>query len=76
MNPAAVKDAMGHEDLKTTLVYLHPDLSVIREVINRKNAMLESIEKQQFRQQLSPEVLSVGHKSGRSDFGVNSALAK
>ena len=42
-NPATVKDAMGHEDLKTTMSYLHPDLSVIREVINRKNSMLRSI---------------------------------
>ena len=42
-NPATVKDAMGHEDLKTTMSYLHPDLSVIREVINRKNSMLRYI---------------------------------
>ncbi|HET9181209.1 MAG TPA: site-specific integrase [Candidatus Angelobacter sp.] len=40
-NPAAVKDAMGHEELKTTMAYQHHDhVSIIREVINRKNENL------------------------------------
>jgi site-specific recombinase XerC len=49
-NPAAVMDAMGHEDLKTTLAYQHQDLRVIRDVIDRKNERLErtQIRTQQF----------------------------
>lgn len=40
-NPAAVKDAMGHEELKTTMAYQHHDhVAIIREVINRKNETL------------------------------------
>jgi integrase len=40
-NPAAVKDAMGHEELKTTMAYQHHDhVAIIREVINRKNENL------------------------------------
>ena len=40
-NPAAVMDAMGHKDLKTTLVYQHQDLRVIKDAIDRKNERLE-----------------------------------
>ncbi len=36
-NVFAVADAMGHEDLKTTRIYLHPELSVIRDAIDERN---------------------------------------
>jgi integrase len=39
-NPAAVRDAMGHEELATTMQYQHQNLEIIREVINRKNRVL------------------------------------
>ncbi len=40
-NPAAVRDAMGHEELKTTMAYQHHEhVSIIREVVNRKNENL------------------------------------
>jgi integrase len=39
-NPAAVRDAMGHEDLDTTMTYQHQDLAVIRDVVNRRNEAL------------------------------------
>jgi hypothetical protein len=32
-----VADAMGHEDLKTTRIYQHPELSVIRDAIDERN---------------------------------------
>lgn len=40
-NPAAVRDAMGHNDLRTTMVYQHQDLSLLRDVINQKNQRLD-----------------------------------
>jgi integrase len=36
-NVFAVADAMGHADLKTTRIYLHPELSVIRDAIDHRN---------------------------------------
>jgi len=36
-NVFAVADAMGHEDLKTTRIYQHPQLSVIRDAIDERN---------------------------------------
>ncbi len=36
-DPALVKESMGHEDLKTTLQYLHPDVQRIKAVIDRRN---------------------------------------
>jgi hypothetical protein len=53
---------------------LHPDLSVIREVINRKNAMLESIAAKAVSTTAVPEVLGFGHKGGHSSFGGNSGV--
>ncbi len=28
---------MGHEDVKTTMKYLHPDMTKIADVVNRRN---------------------------------------
>jgi site-specific recombinase XerD len=28
---------MGHSDLKTTMVYMHPDVSRIKDIIDRRN---------------------------------------
>jgi hypothetical protein len=28
---------MGHEDLSTTMTYLHPDVSEVKQVIDRRN---------------------------------------
>jgi integrase len=36
-NVFAVADAMGHEDLKTTRIYQHPELGVIRDAIDQRN---------------------------------------
>ncbi|PSH03367.1 MAG: hypothetical protein CXZ00_12445 [Acidobacteria bacterium] len=36
-NVFAVADAMGHEDLKTTRIYQHPELDTIREAIDQRN---------------------------------------
>jgi site-specific recombinase XerC len=36
-NIFAVADAMGHEDLKTTRIYQHPELSGIRDAIDARN---------------------------------------
>jgi site-specific recombinase XerC len=36
-NVFAVADAMGHEDLKTTRIYQHPELDAIRDAIDRRN---------------------------------------
>ncbi len=36
-NIFAVADAMGHEDLKTTRIYQHPELGVIRDAIDQRN---------------------------------------
>ena len=36
-NLFAVADAMGHEDLKTTRIYQHPGLGVIRDAIDQRN---------------------------------------
>jgi integrase len=37
MNLAEVKELMGHEDVKTTMKYLHPDTSGAAAVVNRRN---------------------------------------
>lgn len=37
-NPALVRDAMGHSDLRTTMIYQHPDLDPLRAVIDGRNA--------------------------------------
>jgi len=36
-NVYAVADAMGHEDLKTTRIYQHPELGTIRDAIDQRN---------------------------------------
>ena len=36
-NVFAVADAMGHEDLKTTRLYQHPELGAIRDAIDQRN---------------------------------------
>lgn len=36
-NPYAVMQAMGHEDLDTTMLYLHNDVNGIKAVIDRRN---------------------------------------
>ena len=37
LNVVEVKDLMGHEDIKTTMKYLHPDTSEAAAVVNRRN---------------------------------------
>jgi integrase len=37
MNVVEVKELMGHEDLKTTMKYLHPDTSGAAAVVNQRN---------------------------------------
>ena len=36
-NVFAVADVMGHEDLKTTRIYQHPELGAIRDAIDQRN---------------------------------------
>jgi site-specific recombinase XerC len=36
-DPSLVRDTMGHEDLKTTTEYMHPDLGRIKSIIDRRN---------------------------------------
>ncbi|HEY2360336.1 MAG TPA: hypothetical protein VGK36_04430 [Candidatus Angelobacter sp.] len=36
-DPALVRDTMGHEDLKTTMEYTHPDIGRIKAIIDRRN---------------------------------------
>ena len=36
-NPALVRDVMGHSDLRTTMIYQHPDLEPLRDAINDRN---------------------------------------
>lgn len=36
-NPALVRDVMGHADLRTTMIYQHPELEPLREAINGRN---------------------------------------
>jgi site-specific recombinase XerC len=36
-NVFAVADAMGHEDSKTTRIYQHPELRLIRDAIDERN---------------------------------------
>ncbi|HET9366049.1 MAG TPA: tyrosine-type recombinase/integrase [Candidatus Angelobacter sp.] len=36
-NPSLVRDTMGHEDLKTTMEYMHPDVGRIKSIIDRRN---------------------------------------
>jgi len=36
-NVFAVADVMGHEDLKTTRIYQHPELDAIRDAIDQRN---------------------------------------
>lgn len=37
LNVVEVKELMGHEDIKTTMKYLHPDTSGAAAVVNRRN---------------------------------------
>ena len=36
-NPYAVMQAMGHEDLETTMLYMHNDLMPLKAVIDKRN---------------------------------------
>jgi len=36
-NPALVRDLMGHADLRTTMIYQHPELEPLRETIDDRN---------------------------------------
>jgi integrase len=36
-NPALVRDVMGHADLRTTMIYQHPELEPLREAIDGRN---------------------------------------
>jgi integrase len=36
-DPSLVRETMGHSDLKTTMVYMHPDVSRIKDIIDRRN---------------------------------------
>jgi integrase len=36
-DPSLVRDMMGHEDLKTTMEYMHPDVGRIKAIIDRRN---------------------------------------
>jgi site-specific recombinase XerD len=36
-NPALVRDVMGHADLRTTMIYQHPDLEPLRDAIDDRN---------------------------------------
>jgi hypothetical protein len=36
-DPALVRDTMGHEDLKTTMEYMHSNLGRIKSIIDRRN---------------------------------------
>ncbi len=36
-NPALAHDAMGHADLRTTMIYQHPELEPLREAIEHSN---------------------------------------
>lgn len=36
-DPSLVRDTMGHEDLKTTMEYMHPDVGRIKSIIDRRN---------------------------------------
>jgi integrase len=36
-NPALVRDVMGHADLRTTMIYQHPDLEPLRQAIDDRN---------------------------------------
>jgi len=36
-DPSLVRDTMGHEDLKTTMEYMHPDVGRIKAIIDRRN---------------------------------------
>ena len=35
--PSLVRDTMGHEDLKTTMEYMHPDAGRIKSIIDHRN---------------------------------------
>jgi site-specific recombinase XerD len=37
MNVVEVKELIGHEDIKTTMKYLHPDTSGAAAIVNRRN---------------------------------------
>ena len=36
-DPSLVRDTTGHEDLKTTMEYMHPDVGRIKAIIDRRN---------------------------------------
>jgi integrase len=37
-DPGLVRETMGHGDLNTTMVYMHPDIDRIKAIIDRRNA--------------------------------------
>jgi len=36
-DPSLVRDTTGHEDLKTTMEYMHPDVGHIKAILDRRN---------------------------------------
>jgi hypothetical protein len=42
-NPALVMETMGHEDLKTTMGYMHPEVGQIKQIIDRRNARNQAL---------------------------------
>jgi hypothetical protein len=36
-DPGLVRETMGHSDLKTTMVYTHPDVDRIKTIIDQRN---------------------------------------
>src|SRR5205085_1288000 len=42
-NPALVMETMGHENLKTTMGYMHPEVGQIKQIIDRRNARNQAL---------------------------------
>jgi integrase len=40
-DPGLIRDTMGHEDLETTMIYLHPDVQRVKTVIDTHNQQKE-----------------------------------
>lgn len=42
-NPKLVMKVMGHSELKTTMRYVHPETDMVREMIDRRNALTTNV---------------------------------